>query len=147
MVDAFQNSMATTLIRAIRGGTAADNEGRLRLIVPASALAVDTTVTIVSAPVAPTGSSIVHAAWRIVVHPGPTVLSLPASLSVALPAGASADLRLLAAEQAVSLGGDWRALPAALAGQWLAAQVWHLPPSHGPPPVRSSMLICLAAGS
>ena len=133
--------MATTLIRAENGGTARDDDGRLRLIVPAGALTADTTVTIVAEAIAPLRGRRLLAAWRLVAHPAPAVLAVPAILSVSIPRGAARDLRLLVAGDGAA--GDWQPLSTKAANRRLDAETWYLPPSHGPPPARSSALICL----
>ena len=140
-------TVATKLIRAAWGGTIADDEGRLRLLVPALALAVDTTVTIVPVAAGRAGSRVAFGAWRFIAYPGPAVLATGASLSVSIPADApAAGLELLIANDATALDDDWHPVPATLlADRWLDALTWYLPPSHGPPPTRSSALICLAA--
>jgi hypothetical protein len=117
--------------------------------VPAYALAVDTTITIVPVTLAPSGGRTAVMAWRLIAHPGPAVLAQPATLKVDLPPSSrAADVQLLASEAAVSLDGDWHAIPqTARAKEHLEAAIWYLPPSHGPPPMQSSAVICIAAGS
>jgi hypothetical protein len=137
--------VATTLIRAALGGTAPDDDGRLRLLVPADALAVDTTVTIVADAAASPGARRLLGAWRLVAHPAPAVLAVSATLSASVPPGERAqDLRLLVGDGDGANG--WQPLSTTILGtgdQSVDAETWYVPPSHGPPPVRSSVLICL----
>lgn len=137
--------MATVLVCAASGGVVANEEVRFCLTIPARALAVDTTVTVAPVTIAAGASREVLAAWRLIAHPGPTLLGGPALVSVAIPPGASApDLQLLVAAGARSLDDEWHALQSVTLGQGrIEAPVWYLPPSHGPPR-QSSTLICLA---
>jgi hypothetical protein len=138
--------VATTLIPAVFGGTIADDRGDLRLMVPVGALAVATTVTIAAEPVARAVGWEVLGSWRIVADPAPAELVLPASLSVSIPYGVPAhELDLLLTQDGATVPSGWRRLAGmALAERWLDAQVWYLPPWYGPPPTRSSVLLCLA---
>ena len=137
--------MGTTLIRASLGGAASDDDHRVSLLIPAAALAVDTTVTIVAEAISWSGPGRVIGSWRLVAHPAPAVLAQPARLSALVPAGTlTADLRLFLADDAAAPAHEWRPLVAAQSDRSLDAATWYLPPSHGPPPTQSAVLICLS---
>ncbi|MGH7753252.1 MAG: hypothetical protein ACREN5_10585 [Gemmatimonadales bacterium] len=130
--------VATTVIRAVTGGTAEDEAGGLRVSVPPHALAVDVAVTIVAEAVVVEGWKTV-ASWRVIAHPAPLVLAYPATLAAAVPLGAEGHALL------VSEDDGWQAIGATAAdGKSVEAQPWYLPPTHGPPPRLSSALVCLA---
>lgn len=138
--------VATALIQAAQGGTASD-DGQLYLFIPPGALLTNTTVTIVAEAIAPIGAQRVLRAWRVVADPAPTVLNAAAHLSVAVPPGEPpGGLVVRVAEDVSALDSDWRALAITTRSHlWLDAEIGHLPPSHGPPPRRSSALICLCS--
>ena len=132
--------MATTVISAAFGGVATDDHSRCRLVVPPTALPVDVTVTIVAETIDQVGGRKVLGAWRIVAHPAPMLLASPATLEIAIPADAAkGDVALLIGDRT-----SWHPVGNLVpGGQWLKLQTWYMPPSHGPPPARSSTLVCL----